>query len=96
MISEKQKGEGLAYSRMSEIFNKRLKILTELLKQEGSPKEAILMTMAELNFFLEEIRQLAFVKSNLPDAQVNKYYDSSGSDNSGSLGPDNAPSGSGS
>jgi hypothetical protein len=96
MASEKQKGEGLAYAKMSDILRSRLKILAELLKDDKSPKEAILMTMTELNFFLEEIQGLAFVKTNLPDSQVEKYYDPPRSDASGSLGPDNAPSGSGS
>jgi hypothetical protein len=96
MASEKQKGEGLAYAKMSEILKNRLKALAELLKYDNSPKEAIMMTIAELTFFLEEIQEFAFVKTSLPDYQVQKYYDPPRSDASGSLGPDNAPSGSGS
>jgi len=94
MASEKQLGEGLAYAKMVDILTGRLKILVELLKDDKFPKEAILMTMAELNFFLEEIKELAFVKINLPESQVSKYYDSARSDSLGPVGPDNAPSGS--
>lgn len=94
MVSERQLGEGLAYDKISNIIKDRLKILAELLLEEDSPKEAIIMTMTELDFFLEEMKEQSFVKINIPDELINKNHDSERSYDLGPVESNNDTSGS--
>lgn len=95
MVSERQLGEAKAYAYIVSIFEKRMIDLLNMAKDEKSPREAIMMTLAELSYFKTEIENLTFRKASLDD-KLFEPNDTSGSNSSGSLGPDNAPSGSGS